>query len=84
MFRDRREGFEEYAAARGPQLRRLAFVRCGDRHLAEDLVQTALARLYVAWPRVAGPTRPSTLPALAERHPQRDSNPCYRRERATS
>ncbi len=24
----------------------------GDTHLAEDLVQTALARLYVAWPRV--------------------------------
>jgi RNA polymerase sigma-70 factor (sigma-E family) len=24
----------------------------GDTHFAEDLVQTALARLYVAWPRV--------------------------------
>src|SRR2546429_3722785 len=26
--------------------------RSGDTHLAEDLVQTALARLYVAWPKV--------------------------------
>ncbi len=25
---------------------------CGDWHMAEDLVQTALAKLYVTWPRI--------------------------------
>jgi RNA polymerase sigma-70 factor (sigma-E family) len=30
----------------------MAYALCGDWHTAEDIVQTALARLYVAWPRV--------------------------------
>jgi RNA polymerase sigma-70 factor (sigma-E family) len=39
--------------ARRPQLLRLAtLLAAGDAHLAEDLVQTALTRLYVAWWRV--------------------------------
>jgi RNA polymerase sigma-70 factor (sigma-E family) len=49
---DRRSEFSEYAAARRPQLVRLAYALCGDWHTADDLVQTALAKLYVAWPRV--------------------------------
>ncbi len=53
MRRDRRAGFEDFVAARRPDLRRLAYALCGDWHTAEDLVQTALAKLYVAWPRVA-------------------------------
>jgi RNA polymerase sigma-70 factor (sigma-E family) len=53
MTRDRRAGFEDFVAARRPHLRRLAYALCGDWHTAEDLVQTALAKLYVAWPRVA-------------------------------
>ena len=36
----------------GAHLRRTAFLLCGDWHAAEDLVQVALAKLYVAWPRV--------------------------------
>ncbi len=44
--------FAEYVAARRPQLRRTAYLICGDSHRAEDLVQTALVKLYVAWPRV--------------------------------
>ena len=31
---------------------RIAYTLCGDWHQAEDLVQTALAKLYVAWPRL--------------------------------
>ena len=50
--RDRRAEFVDYAQARRPQLRRMAYALCGDWHTAEDIVQTALARLYVAWPRV--------------------------------
>jgi DNA-directed RNA polymerase specialized sigma24 family protein len=47
---------EEFSAF--VQTRRTGLVRsaclltAGDTHLAEDLVQTALARLYVAWPKV--------------------------------
>jgi RNA polymerase sigma-70 factor (sigma-E family) len=33
-------------------LRRTAYLLCGDWHRAEDLAQTALAKLYVAWPRI--------------------------------
>jgi RNA polymerase sigma-70 factor (sigma-E family) len=44
--------FTEYVAARRPQLRRTAYLLCGDSHRAEDLVQVALTKLYVAWPRV--------------------------------
>lgn len=33
-------------------LRAARLLTAGDRHLAEDLVQTALVRLYSAWPRL--------------------------------
>lgn len=48
----RTEQFVAYVAARRPQLRRTAYLICGDWHTADDLVQTALAKLYVAWPRI--------------------------------
>ena len=41
-------GFEEFVAARSPALLRTAWLLTGDDGLAEDLVQTALAK---AWPR---------------------------------
>ena len=44
--------FEQYVAARGPALLRLAFVLTGDAHLAEDLVQNALTDAYRHWRRV--------------------------------
>jgi RNA polymerase sigma-70 factor (sigma-E family) len=40
-----------YVARRG-QLRRTAHLLCGDWHHAEDLVQNAFVKLYVAWARV--------------------------------
>ncbi len=46
------EDFREYAAARRSALRRTAFLLCGDWHLADDLVQDALAGLFVRWRRV--------------------------------
>jgi RNA polymerase sigma-70 factor (sigma-E family) len=49
---DRRGGFTDYAVARRPHLRRFAYALCGDWHAADDLVQIALARAYVAWPRI--------------------------------
>ncbi|WP_354640419.1 SigE family RNA polymerase sigma factor [Kitasatospora camelliae] len=44
--------FEEFARARGTGLFRSALLLCGDWHLAEDLTQTALARIYASWNRV--------------------------------
>ena len=49
---DRDRGFSEFVGARRPHLRRIAYAVCGDWHRADDLVQTALVKLYVAWPRV--------------------------------
>lgn len=44
--------FEQYMAARQPSLLRTAYLLTGDRHSAEDLVQTALAKLYLSWDKV--------------------------------
>ena len=52
MTDHRRGDFTEFATARRPHYRRLAYALCGDWHAAEDIVQNAFARLYVAWPRV--------------------------------
>lgn len=41
--------FEEFARARTPALVRSAWLLCGDVHLAEDLVQETLAKVYVRW-----------------------------------
>ena len=42
-------GFEEFMAARWQPLFRTAYLLTGDRHEAEDLLQTALARTCVRW-----------------------------------
>src|ERR1700735_5736842 len=49
----RDEAFTEYVAARLPWLSRVAYLLCQDRSRAEDLVQTAITRLYVHWRRAA-------------------------------
>jgi RNA polymerase sigma-70 factor (sigma-E family) len=49
---DRDREFQAYFEARVAVLRRTAYLLCGDWHRAEDLAQTALAKLYVAWPRL--------------------------------
>ena len=47
-----RKSFEEYVTASSGQLLRFAYVLCGDRHLAEDLVQDVLARAHRHWSRI--------------------------------
>jgi RNA polymerase sigma-70 factor (sigma-E family) len=42
----------EFVAARQGHFRRVAYALCGNWTQAEDLVQVALTKLYVAWPRV--------------------------------
>jgi RNA polymerase sigma-70 factor (sigma-E family) len=50
---NREVDFRSFVTARRAALVRTAtLLAAGDTHLAEDLVQTALTRLYVAWHRV--------------------------------
>jgi RNA polymerase sigma-70 factor (sigma-E family) len=44
--------YRDFVTARLAHLRRVAYLVCGDWHLAEDAVSTALAKLYVAWNKV--------------------------------
>lgn len=44
--------YSEFARSVWPQLYRTAVVIVGDRQLAEDLVQSALVKTYIAWPRL--------------------------------
>jgi RNA polymerase sigma-70 factor (sigma-E family) len=55
---DRDESFREYVLARRNTLLREAYLLVGDVHLAEDLVQTTLAKAYVAWRRVTASKSP--------------------------
>jgi RNA polymerase sigma-70 factor (sigma-E family) len=51
MTAERDAEFAEYVRARLPSLRRLAVLLCQDWHRADDLVQAAITRLYVHWPK---------------------------------
>ncbi|MFG2356934.1 SigE family RNA polymerase sigma factor [Streptomyces sp. NPDC048521] len=51
--RDAATGFEAFVAARGPRLLRVAWLLTGDAHLAEDLLQTVLARVWPKRRRIA-------------------------------
>lgn len=46
------DDFTEFAATNEQRFFRHAYVLCGDREQARDLVQTTLLRLYRAWDRV--------------------------------
>ena len=46
------EEFREFMASRWPGLVRLGYGLTGDRGLAEDLAQSALAKAYASWARV--------------------------------
>ena len=47
-----REAFRAYVAGRSPALLRTAYLLTGQRADAEDLLQTALAKTYLAWDRI--------------------------------
>jgi DNA-directed RNA polymerase specialized sigma24 family protein len=46
------EEFVQFAEEMSPRLRRTAFLLCGDWRTAEDLAQTALAKVFVSWRRI--------------------------------
>jgi RNA polymerase sigma-70 factor (sigma-E family) len=50
-----RTAFADFAAARSRALHRAAYLMVGDPQLAQDLVQEALTKTYVAWPRLRDP-----------------------------
>ncbi|HEY1174942.1 MAG TPA: SigE family RNA polymerase sigma factor [Phytomonospora sp.] len=47
----RDDEFGDFVASRTQRLRQFAYICCGDWHRAEDVVQTALVRLYAVWDR---------------------------------
>ncbi|MFC4115892.1 SigE family RNA polymerase sigma factor [Nonomuraea zeae] len=50
---DRYEGFHEFVRARQQSLMRTAYLLVGDAHLAEDLLQTVLARVATHWAKLS-------------------------------
>jgi RNA polymerase sigma-70 factor (sigma-E family) len=50
--------FQEFVRARWSRLVRTAYLLTGDAHHAEDLTQTALAKAYRSWRRVARSDNP--------------------------
>ena len=51
MKRDVEEEFADFVRVVSPRLLTSAWMLCGDPHVAEELVQESLARVYVHWRR---------------------------------
>ena len=85
MTRTEREAaYVDYVTARRPHLRRVAYALCGDWHRADDLLQTALVKLYVAWPRVRrSGSEDAYVRRILVRASIDESRRPWRRERAT-
>lgn len=49
---DWEQDYAAYVDGRGAALRGTAYLLCGNWHSAEDLTQTALTKLYLAWRRI--------------------------------
>jgi RNA polymerase sigma-70 factor (sigma-E family) len=66
--------FQGFVVGRWPRLMRTAFLLTGEQHAAEDLVQTTLEQVYVAWRRVGSADEPEAyvrrvmINAHARRH----------------
>ena len=62
MTRQTDEDFTEFVHAVWPGLYRTAYLMLGEHQLAEDLVQTSLAKTYASWRKVK---EPAAAPAYA-------------------
>lgn len=60
--------FAEFVAARSAALHRSAYLLVGDRGLAQDLLQEALTKTYVAWPRLRDPGKAEAYTRKAITH----------------
>ncbi len=54
---DRDAEFTGFVLSHAPGLRHTAYLLTGDRHAAEDLLQDALTKTWLAWQRVDGAAR---------------------------
>jgi len=52
LTRARDGDFVAFATAAAPRLRNAAFLMCRDWHLAQDLTQITLAKMYASWGRI--------------------------------
>lgn len=77
--------FAALFAARAAGTRRTAYLLCGNWQQAEDLTQTAFAKLYAAWPRLRDPAAAEAyLRQILARACVDESRRPWRRERATA
>ncbi|GAA3197759.1 SigE family RNA polymerase sigma factor [Actinocorallia longicatena] len=60
--------FGTYVAERSPRLLRTAYLLCRDWATAEDLVQTALTKAWLAWSRVGDDPDPYVYRILVNTH----------------
>jgi RNA polymerase sigma-70 factor (sigma-E family) len=67
MSRRDPQAFADFVAARSAALHRAAFLMVGDAQLAQDLVQEALTKIYVAWPRLHDATNHAKVEAYARK-----------------
>jgi RNA polymerase sigma-70 factor (sigma-E family) len=70
-------GFSEWVAGHERQLLRSAYLLCGDLHRAQDLVQEALVKVALRWPRL----RDGNPTAYARTIIVRDNISWWRRQR---
>lgn len=86
-MRKRREHDEAFAAFvrsdRGRLLSTGRLLTAGDAHLAEDLVQTALTRVYLAWGKVRGDRSAYARKVLVNCFIDHRRKPSVRREATT-
>lgn len=78
--------FSDYVSRRRTHLYRTAWLICGDSHLAEDLVQQTLTKLYVSWHRIReeGAADAYARRILVNTHLDEVRRPFRRRELSTA
>src|SRR5262245_34648171 len=77
------ETFAEFVRGRHGDLLRFAHVLCGDRYLAEDLVQDALERVGMAWARIERQDNPEAYVRRTITNRYLNRSRVMRRERLT-
>lgn len=78
--------FDAFVAARALSLTKLAYLLTGDRHEAEDLVQSALAKAYVSWRKVVRADHPEAYVRriIVTTHLSRTRRLSFRREQVVA
>jgi RNA polymerase sigma-70 factor (sigma-E family) len=87
VSRERDEQFQQYVLARRAELLRTArLLTAGDHHLAEDLVQATLTKLYVQWPKYRKAANPGGYVHRTMVNTLTDERrrPAWRRERSVA